>query len=45
LLEINWDLCPYCETPAAGYHRTHTSMDDLISQSVSNQNTLTNEEE
>jgi len=45
LLEINWDLCPYCETPASGYHRRQTSMENLITQSVSNQNTLTNKEE
>jgi hypothetical protein len=29
-MELPWNICPYCGTPAAGMRRDMTSMDDAL---------------
>ncbi len=31
-IDNSWDLCPYCESPATGFHRTTSGLDEIISQ-------------
>jgi hypothetical protein len=37
-MELPWNICPYCGTPAAGMRRDVTSVDDALRSLKANEN-------